>query len=254
MAVIALCSASGSPGVTTTAVGLAMLWPRPVLLIEADPTGGSGLLAGYFRGARAYEAGLIELALSAVEVSQALPQVAQPVAGSSVSFVAGTRSHAQAAGLRDLWGPLADVLCDLDEQGQDVIVDAGRLGLVGSPEALLATADVTALLTRSTLPALAATRSRADAVSRDHLWQNPAVILVGQGQPYRSREVTKVLGLPVLADVEDDPEAAAVFSRGTAPGRNFHTGALTRSLRATIAALQAQITRGRTPMLTEASR
>jgi hypothetical protein len=52
MAVIALASASGSPGVTTTALGLALLWPRPVLLIEADPTGGSGLLAGYFRGTR----------------------------------------------------------------------------------------------------------------------------------------------------------------------------------------------------------
>ena len=54
MAVIALASASGSPGVTTTALGLAMLWPRPVLLVEADPTGGSGLLAGYFRGTREY--------------------------------------------------------------------------------------------------------------------------------------------------------------------------------------------------------
>ena len=46
MAVVALTSASGSPGVTTTAVGLALTWPRPVLLIEADPTGGSGVLAG----------------------------------------------------------------------------------------------------------------------------------------------------------------------------------------------------------------
>ena len=58
MAVIALTSASGSPGVTTTALGLALSWPRPVLLVEADPTGASGLLAGYFRGARYYESGL----------------------------------------------------------------------------------------------------------------------------------------------------------------------------------------------------
>ena len=55
MAVVALASASGSPGVTTTALGLALLWPRPVLLVEADPTGGSGLLAGYFRGTREYD-------------------------------------------------------------------------------------------------------------------------------------------------------------------------------------------------------
>ncbi len=30
MAVVCLTSASGSPGVTTTAVGLAFCWPRPV--------------------------------------------------------------------------------------------------------------------------------------------------------------------------------------------------------------------------------
>ena len=46
MAVVCLTSASGSPGVTTTAVGIAFCWPRPVLLVEADPTGGSGVLAG----------------------------------------------------------------------------------------------------------------------------------------------------------------------------------------------------------------
>ena len=46
MAIVCLTSASGSPGVTTTAVGIAFCWPRPALLVEADPTGGSGVLAG----------------------------------------------------------------------------------------------------------------------------------------------------------------------------------------------------------------
>lgn len=36
MAIVALVSASGSPGVTATALGLALLWPRPVMLVEAD--------------------------------------------------------------------------------------------------------------------------------------------------------------------------------------------------------------------------
>ena len=62
MAVIALASAAGSPGVTTSALGLALTWPRPVLLIEADPTGGSAMLAGFFRGTTAHTAGLIDLA------------------------------------------------------------------------------------------------------------------------------------------------------------------------------------------------
>ena len=54
MALIVLASAWGSPGVTTTALGLTFNWPRPVLLVEADPTGASGVFAGYFRGAGAH--------------------------------------------------------------------------------------------------------------------------------------------------------------------------------------------------------
>ena len=43
MAVYALTSAAGSPGVTTTALGLALEWPNQVLLVDADPVGGSAI-------------------------------------------------------------------------------------------------------------------------------------------------------------------------------------------------------------------
>ena len=253
MAVIALTSASGSPGVTTTAVGLALLWPRPVILVEADPTGGSGVLAGYFRGTREYEAGLIELALSPVDVVDALPDVVRPFEGSTASYVAGTRSHAQAAGLRDLWPRLAEALRGLDELGQDVIVDAGRLGLVGSPDAVLASADLTILLTRTNLPALAAARSRAESIRKNREWSNPAAVLVGEGQPYRAQEVSNALGLPVIASVADDPAVAAAFSRGAWPGKSFHSGPFVRSLHAVISACQAEVARSRATLLTGAT-
>ena len=84
MAIVALVSASGSPGVTTTALGLALLWPRPVMLVEADPTGGSGLLAGYFRCTREYDSGLIELALTASNLSDALADVARDAGASDL--------------------------------------------------------------------------------------------------------------------------------------------------------------------------
>ena len=129
MVLIALASASGSPGVTSTALGLALSWPRQVLLVEADPTGGSGLLAGYFRGTREYDAGLIELALTASDLGDALPDTVRPIDGTQVSFVTGTRSHTQASALRDLWDPLAETLAELESTGQDVIVDAGPLHL-----------------------------------------------------------------------------------------------------------------------------
>ncbi|QAY64200.1 hypothetical protein ET495_14340 [Xylanimonas allomyrinae] len=54
------------------------------------------------------------------------------------SVLARVQTHTQAAGSRGLRQPLADALADLDPAGQDVIVDAGHLGLAGSPEPLLA--------------------------------------------------------------------------------------------------------------------
>ena len=54
MSVIALCSAKGSPGVTTTALALGWVWPqvtgRRVLVLDAD-LAGSGIAAGYLRSA-----------------------------------------------------------------------------------------------------------------------------------------------------------------------------------------------------------
>lgn len=253
MAVIALTSASGSPGVTTTALGLSHLWPRPVVLIEADPTGGSGLLAGFFRGTREYESGLIELALSPYDVADALPGMVQRIDGTPVGFIAGTRSHAQAAGLRDLWEPLAGALADLAATGQDVIIDAGRLGLVGSPEPLLANADLSVLITRTTLPALAAARSWADAVRQAAAWRDPCVLLVGEGQPYSRKEVGTVLGLPVTGALADDRDGAAVYHRGTAPPRHFESGPLVRSLRATTELIQARISSSRVELVEAAT-
>jgi hypothetical protein len=245
MAVIALTSASGSPGVTTTALGLAFCWPRPVLVIEADPTGGSGILAGFYRGTREYDAGLIELALSSSAVSDELAGVAQRIEGSTARFVAGTRSHAQAVALRELWPPLADALAELESTGQDVLVDAGRLGLVGSPDPLLARADLALLVTRTTLPALSAARSWSDTIKQASS-RDSAVLLVGAGQPYAAKEVSKVLGLPVVAAIADDPDGAAVYSRGAAPPKRFESGALVRSLRAAVDTIQALV--GRPPV------
>lgn len=250
MAVIALTSASGSPGVTTAALGMSLLWPRPVLLVEADPTGGSGLLAGYFRGTTEYVGGMIELALTSTDVGDALADIARPIEGTQVSYVAGTRTHTQASALRDLWPTLAESLADLESTGQDVIVDAGRLGLAGSPQPLLDAADLAMIVSRTTLPALSALRSWAESMQRPALdWHQAGVLLVGEGQPYSAREVTTVVDLPVVASVADDPDSAAVFSRGATPQRKFKTGALTRSLNSAIEAIHSTITRRRAELL-----
>jgi hypothetical protein len=252
MAIVCLTSASGSPGVTTTAVGMAFSWPRPVLLVEADPTGGSGVLAGFLRGTTPYDAGLIELALSPLGTTDALRDVVRPLSP-NVSLVAGIRSHAQATALRDIWEPLAAALRDLDDNGQDVIVDAGRLGLLGSPTPLLDAADAALLVSRATLPAISAARSWAESVRQPATgWRHPGLLLVAEGQPYRASEVAKVLGMPVVADLPDDPAAAAVYHRGAAPPKHVETGPYIRALQAAVQSLQAHIARGRFALVEEA--
>ena len=58
MAVVVLCSAGHSPGVSTTALGLALTWPNEVLLVDADRTPTQSVLAGYLRGERSGHHGL----------------------------------------------------------------------------------------------------------------------------------------------------------------------------------------------------
>ena len=54
MAIIAHFSTHGAPGVTMSTVALALQWPRPVVLVEADPAAPSVILPGFMRGAVKY--------------------------------------------------------------------------------------------------------------------------------------------------------------------------------------------------------
>ena len=62
---VTLTSARTGTGVTTAAVGLAAAWPGPVLLVEADPSGYSSILAGTFAAAVPVGAGVLYAAMSA---------------------------------------------------------------------------------------------------------------------------------------------------------------------------------------------
>ncbi|MFV0429541.1 MAG: hypothetical protein ACK5KO_08975 [Arachnia sp.] len=201
---------------TTTALGLALNSPRPVVLVEADPKGGSGLLAGFFRGQLDHP-GLVDLVIAqrADLVAEALPRLLYPVEGSAVSVLFGARSHEQAAGIAALWEPLLDALRGLEATGTDVIVDAGRLGPPGWPRPLVHGADVTLLVVGSDLPSLAAARSWAAALQAEDLPGHVTrLLVVGEGRPYDNREVARTLGMPVLRSIEWAPELARVYSHG----------------------------------------
>ena len=223
MSLIVLTSACGSPGVTTAALGLVLTWHRPAVLVEADPTGGSAILAGYLRGSMAPTDSMIDLALAQRdgELLQVLPQVTMPLPGSSARLVPGTRSHEQARSLLSLWEPLAGILKSLESTGQDVVVDAGRLGLFGSPEPVIQAADLALLVTRTDLVSLSGARSWAETL-RERFERAGAtaclgVLLVGEGQPYRASEVSKVLQLPVVGSLAWDPDSAGVLAKGAEP-------------------------------------
>jgi hypothetical protein len=242
--------------VTTTALGLALNWSRPVVLVEADPKGGSGLLAGFFRG-QLDQPGLVDLVIAQRSdlVAEALPKLLYPVEGSQVSVLFGARSHEQAAGVAVLWEPLLDALRGLEPTGTDVIVDAGRLGPPGWPRPLVFGSDVTLLVVGSDLPSLAANRSWATALVAEevpgHLTR---LLVVGEGRPYDNREVARTLGMPVIGSIEWASDLAAVYSHGRpaprpswwrrvgrgpdAASKAFAASAYVRSLRATAGALR----------------
>lgn len=259
MSLVVLTSASGSPGVTTTCLGLAMTWHRPCLLLEADPTGGSAIAAGYLKGSIVPPEAMIELALAQQGggvLLDTLAQTAVELPGTNARLVLGTRSHEQARSLLGLWEPLAEALHSLEETGQDVIVDAGRLGLFGSPQPLIDAADLALVVVRTDLVSLSGARSWAESLrdrfDRAGAGTNLGLVLIGDGEPFHAREVARVLSLPVVATIAWEPGSAAVLSHGAPPPRptgalrlagrsGWEDSSLVRSLRAAGSAISGTV-------------
>jgi len=237
MALIALASASGSPEATSAALGMTLVWPRPVVLLEGDPSHGSSVLAGYLRGAVPPRAASLLGLVKAHRLGDLAAAVdAQTVAlddDGQRRLIPALPSPEQAPVLEPVWHELAEVFAELDDRGVDVIVDAGRLGTAHGPVPLLQTADVVALVTRTQLPAVAAAHARVAALNalRDASGRSPAQLLViGEGRPYTGAEITEVTGLSVLGSLAWDPVAADVLALGTPRPRRWEQGRLVRSL------------------------
>lgn len=248
MALYVLTSASGSPGVSTAAAGLAYHWPRPVLLLDADPTGTSALLAGRFRGKLEPGLGLIDLAVAAAEdrLDEGFATAITKLPDSDARFLAGIRSHEQAHSLTSLWPQLLGVLNRLDEAGHDVIVDAGRLGLVGSPSHLIDRADLVLLVTRNSLVSLAGARSWATSL-RNRFAEHGSSARLGmmliedtprRVQAYGDGQVARALQLPIVASLPHDKEGAEVYSHGARTPKNFETSSLVKAYAASAEALR----------------
>ena len=166
MALIAVAADKGSPGVTTTAVALAAIWPRPVLLAECDPAGGDLVyrLPGQDGQRLDPHRGLLSLAVAArrgPQTHQVWPHVQKLRGGLDV--LTGVTSAEQGAGLDGLWGSVGAALAGLPEA--DVIADCGRLGPGGRFYDLLAQASAVVMVSKATLGDVVRLRERTAAVS-----------------------------------------------------------------------------------------
>ncbi|MFG3297835.1 ParA family protein [Micromonospora chersina] len=223
MAIIAMVSAKGSPGVTTAALAAALSWHRRLVLAECDPAGGS-ILAGYLGGALDGPRGLGELAVGELRDGNLESAFWSQLVDLDAPrrerlLLPGVVDPAQAGSVVPLWQRFADFFTSL-ERGvppYDVLVDCGRLQVSGPPWPVLRAAAVVLLVTRAHLPDLSATRATVKALERDfaeHRIPPGTLRLLVVGDGHGGSEISKALRLPVIARLPHDPRTAEVLGHG----------------------------------------
>lgn len=254
MAILILTSAGGAPGVTTLALGLALTWPRPVLLADCDPGAHQAILAGYLHGQSSQGKGLLRVAeahrdrrpLREVVIDQCLPLTGED--GDRRLLLPGFTRSGSAAHFGGVWEDLADTFDRLGDVDLDVIVDAGRAGASGLPIPLVERSALTAVVLASSLRAVMSARVHLPAIT-DHTRLSTGarhpfgLVVVGEGNPYAGSEISKALAVPVVAEVARDPQSAAHLSDGAPRPRRFDTSPLVRSVRGAAATLAATLQR-----------
>jgi MinD-like ATPase involved in chromosome partitioning or flagellar assembly len=225
MALIAIASDKGAPGVTTAALALAAVWPRPVLLAECDPAGGDLVYRFPSAGGGHLDPrrGVLSLAVIARRGMQPhqVWEHAQKLHG-GLDVLAGVTNAEQGAGLSLLWGPIGKVLASLPQA--DVIADCGRLGADGPLYDLLAEATTVVLVTKVQVADVIRLRDRAAAFaaaaqSRGRRGFGVGVVVIADHKKLRAAlgEVQHALGqanapATVLGGIAHDNKGADLLS------------------------------------------
>src|SRR5258705_2844763 len=225
MALIAIASDKGAPGVTTAALALAAVWPRPVLLAECDPAGGDLVYRFPAVGGGHLDPGRGVLSLAVVARRGMQPQQVwehvQKLHG-GLDVLAGVTNAEQGAGLSLLWGPIGKALASMPQA--DVIADCGRLGADGPLYDLLAEATTVVLVSKVHVADVIRLRDRATAFaaaaqSRGRRNFGVGVVVVADHKKFRASlgEVQHVLGqanapATVLGGIAYDTKGADLLS------------------------------------------
>jgi len=234
MSVVVLTSAGHAPGVTTTALGLCLCWPRPVLLVDADPHPTQSVLAGHLQGEDPFGKGLWAV-LSAHRERRGVAAALDNASMDLPSADDVRRRHLPGyanPGMVDLFAAAwPEFAAGLGAGPDDAVVDAGRIGGHGLPTALTEVADEVLVVTGTSLVDLVALRLHLPLLTGSQTGRQPRLLLVGPGRPYSPREITAQFGLEVAAVVPWAPDDARVWSHGAPEGRGFARSSYIRAVR-----------------------
>ncbi|GLW34477.1 ParA family protein [Actinoplanes regularis] len=226
MALIAMVSAKGSPGVTTAALACTLSWSSRTLLAECDPAGGD-ILAGYLANSEIPPIGLLNLAVAELRGQADTTEFNKQIIDLDLKHpgyrhvLPGINDPVQIGTVRPVWPRLTDFFLGLEYKGPgyDVIADCGRLATSAPPWPLLHRADLVVLVVRATslraiLPAIPAIgQLRKELTDNGRGAGSLALMLVGRGSEPAS-EIERRLQVPVLAELPEDRAAATALSDG----------------------------------------
>ena len=218
MAVLAFGSMKASPGVTTTLLALAAVWPeeRSLLVVDADPDGGD-LAARIGRGVEPGMASLAAAGRRSLD-SADIERHTQTIS-SGVHVLVGNPDPEQATRELELVGQrLAEVL---PHDAPDVLVDCGRLRSSSPSVPLAVRSFATLIVCRPRVDELQHVRAQVGRLTAQGM--QPDVILVGE-RPYSAYEVEAAIGCEVVDVMADDPRTAAALA-----GRGGRASSVSRS-------------------------
>jgi len=221
---VAVLAGKASPGATTVAAALTLTWPRPVLLVDADPAGGD-VVPGLLPGRVSTESGLLSWSvatrhLPALDAAASIGEHAVALSEAGDAWVMpGLQSATQAGALTGGgWTRLATAVerCT-SVLGRDVVVGVGRLG-EASCWPVIAACDVVLLVVRPTARSIQGALAAVEML-RTRLGDLQAVQLVVNGPgSYTPSQTAAALEVPLAATLPGDYRAAAALVDGaTAP-------------------------------------
>jgi hypothetical protein len=244
MTVVSVLAGKGSPGVTTTALLLAAVWPRPAVFAECDPSGGDVVfrLRTEDGSPLAGDRGVVSLA-TALRGAASSPVVADhvQVVDGGLPVLVGVASPAHATALAGSWRGLADALAGWSDG--DVFADCGRLSGEPATRELLRCSARVLVLCRATAAGVAHTRAALEQLHAGRDGAPVSVLVIGDGDaPGQVGAALRGLGeLDVIGPVALDVDAAlALAGRWT---RRLDRSALAVSARLVARTIDARLPR-----------